>query len=177
MCHEIVIFKSQTEGMANGFIETENGLHYEEHISVPLRIFVGVMGVGMFVIPIPFVQHTHWGLPVWQLLLVALCIVAPSLMGLLCLAIALGRCLRLRFDSQRRQMLRTSRWPLAARWAAIDYAKLVSPGILERSSEDGPFYVISLTVHGERPMHLGAFDGREEAERWRQRIAAQLHYR
>ena len=163
--------------MTNGFIETEKGLHYEEHISVPQRIFVGVIGMGMFIIPVPFVQHAHWGLPVWQLLLVALCVLAPSLMGLLCLAIALCRCLRLRFDSTRRQMLRTSRWPLAARWSEIDYEKIASIGILERSSEDGPYYVISLVVRGEWPMHLGSFDGREEAQWWRQRIAAQLHDR
>jgi len=43
---------------------------------------------------------------------------------------------------------------------------------VERTSEDGPYHVLRLTVRGERPMHLGGFDRREDAERWRSRIAA-----
>ena len=162
--------------MTHGFIESDDGgLRYEEKISVALRLFVDLIGAGMFIIPAPFLQHAHLGMSFWQWLLIAPCIVAPSLLGLLFLAIALCRTLRLCFDMDRRQMLRTSRWPLNARWRAVDYALITRPRLLERSSEDGPFYVISLRVRGDRwPMHLSGFESREEAEQWRLRIAAQL---
>lgn len=160
--------------MSNAFIETSEGLRYEERISVPQRLFVGFIGVGMFVIPMPFLLHSHLGLPVWQLLLVALCIVAPSLMGLLCLAIALGRCLHLRFDAQQRIIWLGSRWPFGPRWRFISYTHITSPNVLKRPSEDGPFYVIQLKVSGSRAMQLGSFSSQDEAEQWKSRIAEEL---
>ena len=92
----------------------------------------------------------------------------------LVLAIALGRVLTLHFDPARRQVRRTSRWPLVGRTVHIGFDRFAPPAVVECTSEDGPYHVLRLTVHGERPMHLSGFDRREDAEHWRDRIAAQL---
>lgn len=159
--------------MAHGFTESPDGLHYAEHITPALRLFVGLIGLAMFAIPVPFVLHAHPGLPGWQLALAAFCVVVPCLIGLLFLSIALGRCLRLHFDPSQQRLWRTSRWPLGQRHAGIDVARLQPSDVLERASEEGPTYVVRLAVRGERPMHLGGFDRREEAQHWCDRIAAQ----
>ena len=107
-------------------------------------------------------------------LLALVCVVVPCLMGGLCLALALCRTRRLQFDTQRRLLLRTSRWPLGRRDVSISYAQLTQPDIQQRESEEGPYYLVRLAVQGARPMQLGAFDTLAEAELWRGRIAAQL---
>lgn len=160
--------------MTHGFIESPEGLRYEEHISVPLRLFVGVIGLTMFLIPVPFVLHAHLGLPWWQLVLVAVCVVLPCLVGVLFLTIALGRCLRLRFDSPGRRLMYKSRLPFKTRHACIAYEAVESPSLQERSSEDGPYFVIRLGLSGQRPMYLGSFDRREEGLQWLDRVTAQL---
>lgn len=162
--------------MSNSFIESLEGLRYEERISIPLRFFVGFIGMGMFVIPVPFLLNIHLGLPTWQLLLAALCVLAPSFVGVLFLCIALGRCLHLYFDTPRRIMLRGSRWPLGSRWTVISYVDVDSPSLQKRSSEDGPYYIILLGIRGERAMQLGSFSSRDEAEQWRNRIAVQFNH-
>lgn len=160
--------------MASGFSESSAGLHYAEHISVPMRLFVGLIGLAMFLIPVPFVMHTTTQTPWPHLLLVAVCVVAACAMGALFLTIALGRVLTVHFDPATRQVRRTSRWPLVGRTVHIAFARIAPPEVVKRTSEDGPYHVLRLTVHGERPLHLGGFDRREDAERWRSRIAALL---
>ena len=158
--------------MIHGFCESEDGLHYAEHISWPMRLFVAVIGLAMFLIPLPFLQHGHWGLPWWQLLLLAFCITLPVLLGMFFLCLACGRCLRLHFDQRQRCLVRHGRLPLPAR--AIRYADIEPPSLLERSSEDGPYYVLRLRVRGERAMHLSSFGLQTEAQVWRQRLANEL---
>jgi hypothetical protein len=158
----------------SGFSESPQGLRYDEHISVPMRLFVGVIALGMFLIPMPFAMHASTQTPWLHLLLATACGLAGIAAGLLFLAIALGRVLTLQFDDAQRRVLRTSRWPLGARHAPIAFDRFAPPDVLERASEDGPHYVLRLAVHGERPMHLGGFDHREDAEHWRHRIALLL---
>lgn len=160
--------------MANGFSESAEGLRYAEHISVPLRLFSGVLGFCMFLIPVPFVLHASLQTPWWHLLLAAACVLAATAMGLLCWVLAFGRVLSLQFNTTKRRVLRTSRWPLGARNTPLEFECFAPPDILERASEDGPYYVVRLTARGERPMHLASFDLKDDAEHWRSRIAAQL---
>jgi len=61
--------------MASGFSESGDGLHYAEHISVPMRLFVGAIALGMFLIPVPFVMHATARTPWLHLLLAAVCVV------------------------------------------------------------------------------------------------------
>ena len=42
--------------MAHGFTESHDGHRYQEHISIPLRLFVGFIGLSMFIIPVPFLK-------------------------------------------------------------------------------------------------------------------------
>ena len=161
--------------MTHGFRDSPDGLRYEEHISWPMRLFVAVMGLAMFLIPVPFLQHGHWGLPWWQLLLLAVCITLPVLLGVFFLCLACGRCLRLHFDQRQRCLVRHGRLPLRPR--AIPYADIEPPTVLERSSEDGPYYVLRLRVQGERAMHLSSFGLQTEAQVWCQRIADELQHR
>ena len=158
--------------MASGFSESVDGLHYAEHISVPMRFFVGLIGLCMFMIPVPFVTHATAQTPWPHLVLAAACVLAACAMGALFMAIALGRVLTLHFDPARRQVHRTSRWPLVGRTAHIAFDRFAPPEVVERSSEDGPYYVLRLAVPGQRPMHLGGFERRDDAERWCSRIAA-----
>lgn len=157
----------------SGFSQTTAGLVYAEHMPLGMRLFGGCIGVAMFVIPVPFFIHTHIGLPWYQLLLAAICVVLPSLLGLFFLMLALCRPLRLQFDEPRRQLLVTSRWPLGKRDVPVDYQHITMIGLLERESEDGPYYVLGLALNEKRPLHLGSFDSREDAEYWLGRLEAQ----
>lgn len=161
--------------MTHGFRESEDGLRYAEHISWPMRLFTAVIGLAMFLIPVPFVQHGHWGLPWWQLLLLSACIALPVVLGLFFLCLACGRCLQLHFDNSRRQMVRRGRIPWPLHPTALPYAQIEPTSVLERSAEDGPYYVVRLRVQGERAMHLGSFGLQAEAQAWCLRIADQLH--
>lgn len=149
-------------------------MRYCESASWALRLFVGFMGLAMFFIPVPFVIHAHPGMPILQLLLVAVCVVVPVLVGLLFLAAALSRPRELRFDRARRQMLRTSHNPLGAREVSVGFDQVVLLDVLPRESEDGTYYLVRLGLKGERPMHLGSFEQLEDAEYWRSRIEAAL---
>lgn len=160
--------------MAHGFTESLDGLRYEEHISIALRLFAGVIGLSMFIIPVPFLLHVDWSTPWLHKLLGLVCVVVPCLMGGLFLALALCRPRQLQFDTRRRLLLRTSRWPLGRRDVSISYAQLSALDVEQRESEEGPYYLVRLGVQGEKPMQLGAFDTLAEAELWRGRIAAQL---
>ena len=160
--------------MAHGFTESPDGLRYGEHISIGMRLFVGVLGLSMFIIPVPFLMHVGWSTPWLHKLLVLVCVVVPCVMGGLFLTLALCRTRQLQFDTRRRLLLRTSRWPLGRRHTPIPYAQLTPPDIAQRESEEGPYYLVRLGVQGARPMQLGAFDTLAEAELWRGRIAAQL---
>jgi hypothetical protein len=60
---------------------------------------------------------------------------------------------------------------------AIPYADIEPPSVLERSAEDGPYYVVRLRVRGERAMHLSSFGLQAEAQAWSQRIAHELQQR
>lgn len=159
----------------SGYTETAGGgLRYSERSTWPLRLFVGFMGMAMFCIPVPFVIHAHRGMPVLHLLLAAVCVVIPVLVGLLFLVGACSRPLQLHFDRARRQMLRTSHWPLGRRNVPIGFDQVTLLDILQRESEDGPYYLVRLGLQGERPMHLGSFDHRVDAEYWRDRLRATL---
>lgn len=160
--------------MSSGFSESPGGMRYAEHISVPMRLFAGVLGLCMFLIPVPFAVHANAQTPWQHGLLAVVSILAACSLGLLFLTLALGRVLTLEFDGLQRHLLRTSRWPLSRRKAPIAFDRLEPPSILERTSEDGPHYVLRLAVRGERPMHLGGFDRREDAERWRSRMETLL---
>ena len=157
----------------SGFSEISAGLVYAEHMSLGMRLFGGCIGAAMFVIPVPFFMHAHSGLPWYQLLLAAVCVVLPSALGLFFLMLALCRPLRLQFDKPRRQVLVTSRWPLGPRDVPVDYRHITALGLLQRESEDGPYYVVRLALNGKRPMHLGSFGSREDAEQWVARLEAQ----
>ena len=125
--------------MASGFSESSDGLHYAEHISVPMRLFVGVIGLCMFLIPVPFVMHASTQTPWSHLLLAAACVLAACAMGALFLVIAFGRVLTLHFVPRQRCVLRTSRWPLGSRNAPVAFDRFAPPEVVERTSEDGPY--------------------------------------
>ena len=159
----------------SGYTETAEGhLCYSETSTWGLRLFVGFIGLAMFCIPVPFVIHAHRDMPVLHLLLAAICVVVPVLMGLFLLSAAFSRPLRLCFDTRRRQMLRTSHWPLGRRDVPIGFDKVTLLDVLQRESEDGPYHLVRLGLQGERPMHLGSFDQRADAEYWRSRLQATL---
>lgn len=162
-----------TRGRASGFSESADELLYAEHMPVGMRLFVGLIGVSMFVIPVPFVMHAHAGMPWYHLLLAAVCTVLPVLLGIFLLCVALCHPLRLQFDKQRCQFLLTSRWPLAKRCVPVDLEDITGIHLLQRESEDGPYYVIGFAMNGKRPLHLGSFDGRKDAEYWLGRLEAQ----
>lgn len=162
-----------TRSRNSGFSESADGLLYAEHMSVAMRLFVGFIGVSMFVVPVPFVIHAHAGLPWYHLLLVAVCVVLSSLLGVFLLTVALCRPLHLQFDKRQRQLLLTSRWPLGKRCVPVPYESITGLDLLQRESEDGPYYVVRLALNGKRPFHLGSFDSREDAEHWLARLEAQ----
>lgn len=152
------------------FTEAADGLRYREHLGAPLRCFVGVLAVAMWMIPVPFVVHLNASAP-WPMWLVAgAAVLAASAMGTLFTAIALGRPLQLWFCPARGCLLRTSRWPWQARDVPIAFDRITLHEPLRKSSEDGDYFVLSVQVDTERPMQLGVWDALEQARHWHTRL-------
>lgn len=165
---------NNTRSWDAGFSESAEGLVvYADHLPLGMRLFGGAIGASMFVIPVPFFMHAHSGLPWYQLLLAAACVLLPSLLGLFFLMLSLSRPLRLQFDTPRRSLLVTSRWPLGKRAVPVDYRHITALGLQQRESEDGPYFVVRLALNGKRPWHLGSFGNRADAEHWLGRMEAQ----
>lgn len=165
--------------MAFAFTETAGGLvDYRERLSPWVRAFIAVIGLAMFIIPIPFVQHGAWRTPTAGTLLAAAGAAAGVLAGVALLAIALAGSRHLRFDTPQRRLLLTTQGPLGRRRTSIGYDRIERVEVVRREAvDDPPFYLVVLTVAGRRPFELGGFARRDDAEHWRQRIAAQTDVR
>lgn len=156
-----------------GFYDAADGLRYTESIGPFTRVFVAIMAVAMWCIPIPWLHHAHWGLPWWQLLLVLVVILACASMGLLFWCISLGRVMSLHWDATTRTMSKTSRLLWRPK-RHIPYAQVGAPHPVKRDSEDGSYYVIGLPLHNERTLHLSSFNTLDEANAWCARISKEM---
>ena len=162
--------------MAFAFTENAGVLEYRERRSPLVRAFIALMGLAMFVIPIPFVQHGRWTTPSFETLIPIAGVVLPVLVGAMCLGIALSRVTLLRFDAAHRLMRHTTQGPLGRHQAEIGYERIERIEVAMRETMDSPpYYRVVLTVAGLRPMELGSFAKRSEAEYWQHRIEAQVH--
>lgn len=159
-----------------GYSESPRGLVYTERsLAWPLRGFIVLVGLGMFVIPVPFVMHASWRAPNLSTLLAVACIVLPCLVGALFLRIALGGPRRIEFDRARRCLLHTRRGLLGTRRLQIGFDRIERIEVVRRESMDYPdFFVLRLHASGRRPMEVGAFDEQAQAQHWQQRIEAQV---
>ncbi len=160
--------------MVYGLSESPAGLVYaEQPFSWPLRGFILLLGLGMFVIPVPYVLHASWRAPNLMTLLAVACIVLPSLLGGFFLWVGVAGALRVEVDRASRRLRCSTRGPLGTRHWQIGFDRIERIEVVRREASDDPaFYLLVLHAAGHRPLQLGVYDTREDAEAWRQRLLA-----
>ena len=157
------------------FSEEEGKLIYRERLSQWARLLAAAVGVGMFVIPVIFLQSPAWDASAINLLAVGAGVLLPVLAGTVFLAIAAVGVKQLRFDSAHRLMHLTTHGPLGRRQSQIEYRQIESIEVLRREGmEDPPYFLILLKVSGRRVMELGNFATAVEAEHWQRRLRAEV---
>lgn len=157
------------------FSDHEGELSYRERLSPWARIFVAVIGLAMFVIPLVFLQSPAWNASAINLLAVGAGVLLPVLAGILFIAIAAVGVKQLRFDSAHRLMHLTTHGPLGRRHDQIEYRQIESIEVLRREAmDDPPYFLILLKVSGRRVMELGNFAAIAEAEHWQRRIQMEM---
>lgn len=158
--------------MKNGFMQTPNGLVYTERTGPAIRLFVAFIGASMFVIPVPFIIHAPWGTWAPINLLALVFIIAPSLLGAFFLTIAMIGARRITFDTATRT-LSTSTGSVTGTWRRLYRFDQIGPiEIVHHIGGDEPdWYQIALPLEGRRPLKLGIFSTRQQAEAMRERVA------
>ncbi|WP_439814818.1 hypothetical protein [Zavarzinia sp. CC-PAN008] len=160
--------------MTQRIIEDGNRLLCEARSSLGVRLFAAVIGLSMFMIPVPYVIHAPWGEVSLTILLAVACIVAPTAFGLFVLFIAVTGRTWVEIDGNLRQV-RSGWHGLFGTWlSAVPFTAVESVEVVRRtSSEDPDWFQVALRVAGRRrPVSLGVFSSAGEAEPWRRRIAA-----
>lgn len=157
-------------------IEHERAIIYRQRrLPLPLRLFILVLGLGVgIVIPIPFILHADWGTPSPTLLLAALCIMVPAVLGSFFVLLSFASSTELRLDPARGHAVRIMRGPILKRHETYPLSALTPPTLIMRDSEDGPYPVLRLRLPKWPVVEMSDFSGRAEAETWQERIAALL---
>ena len=157
-------------------IEHERAIIYRQRpLPLPLRLFILVLGLGIgIMIPIPFMIHADWGTPSPTLLLAALCIIVPVVLGSFFVILSFVSSTELRLDPTAGCAVRIMRGPFLKRHETYPFSALTPPVLIMRDSEDGPYPVLRLRLPKWPVVEMSDFSGRPEAEKWRERIAAVL---
>lgn len=161
---------------ATNFTETPGGLLYRERLSPWVRVLALVIGVAMFLIPIPFVQHGHWREPSAGTLVAVAGVVFAVLAGVVFVAIALAGVRRIEFDLRQRRLLCTTIGPLGVRRFEAGFDRIERIELVWHDGLDDPgFYEMAMHLAGRRrPLALGVYDTRDEAETWQRRVLAEV---
>jgi hypothetical protein len=159
------------------FIETPDGLAYTE-APTPWHLRLCFVGFGAlaFLIPYPFLLHADWSSATASTLGAAVGVVAPPVLGLLFIGLGMARPQQLRFNGRRRELERSGRRPWGSRHETLAFDRVERVDVVRqphREAADDLFEVV-LTLSGRRPIRLGAYDGRDEAEHWAGRVRAAL---
>jgi hypothetical protein len=160
------------------FTETPAGLLYtEQGIPLLLRLVAGFFGVLMFAIPYPFLVNASWQDGPLSMLVATLGVLMPLLTGAFFIAIGLVGAQRVEFDTaRRRRLLRTARGPLGRRRAVIGFERVDAVELVRHAGVDDPdVHEIVLRLRGHRPIKLGAYHERAQAEHWQQRLQAMVN--
>ncbi len=134
-----------------------------------------VLGLGIaIIVPAPFIIHADWGTPSPGLLLAALCIVFPVIVGSFFVLLAFASSTELRLDPATGCATRMMRGPLLRRHETYPFSALQPPTLIMRDSEDGPFPVLRMRLPRWPAVEMSDFSGRSEAEEWQNRITKLL---
>ena len=157
--------------------EGAGGLLYrEEPLSIFARLFAAAIGLSMFAGGAIFASLGRWMPPAWTDAIALAAILAFAGVGAVCLLVAFCSRKTLDFNVERRAIARDVVAPIG-RWRdEIPFDRVTKVELHVRQTEDGPFPLVRLRLAGERgPIELAGFDTPEQAERWRQKIAALVH--
>lgn len=162
--------------MAPMLIEDEQAIIYrQERLPLPLRLFILLLGLGIgIVVPLPFIIHADWGTPSPTLLLAALCIILPIVLGSFFVILAFASSTELRLDLATGFATRIMRGPFLRRHETYPLSMLTPPALIMRDSEEGAYPVLRMRLPKWPMLEMSDFSGRAEAETWQARIAAVL---
>lgn len=155
--------------------QTSEGIVYEEHLSIWARLFVGVIGLSMFFIPIPYIIHNDWTALSFTWLVAVAAIIAPVIFGYFVMYVALSGARRLVFQNTLRVARQTLHWPFYTKTSDIAATRFRSVDLHMRDSEDGPYPILRITIDGMRPVVMANFRDRADADQWKLRIEAWIN--
>jgi hypothetical protein len=148
------------------------GIVYREHMPHWVRVFCGVIGLSMFLIPIPYVMHNDWHTFSFATIVAIAAIIFPVLVGGMIVFVSVSGVRQLVFQNAQRMAVQTMRWPFISKRSEIAADRFRSVEVAMRDSEDGPYPVLKLFIHGSRPLTLVGFETRADAYLWKELIEA-----
>lgn len=155
------------------FAEDAGGISYVAPVPIWLRLLAGFFAIAMLLIPYPFLIYTRWLEPDWTILLSLFAVVFPTFVAGVFGMLALAPARKLRFDAGRRVIIEYLSGPLGRWRREHDFRSVTDASIeMRHPDDDGPYPVLKLHLTGRRPMEIGAFEARPDAEFWRARILA-----
>ena len=153
------------------FTQDEGGITYQARVPLALRLVALFFALVALSVTIPFAAYTNWSAADWTVLVGIFGIVFPLFVAALFTMMGLAPGQRLRFDAARRMVTENLSGPLGRRQREFAFTAIGNAAVAMREPEDGkPYPVLMLGVAGRRPMEIGTFDDRAEAEFWRDRI-------
>ncbi|MDP9765165.1 hypothetical protein [Deinococcus enclensis] len=159
------------------FIESADALVYSERPTPwRLRLIFIFFGGLAFLIPYPFLLHDNWTSATASTLVATLGVVAPSLLGLLFIGIGMARPRHMTFDQRRRELLYSRRRPWGSAQETLPFHSVERVDVVRQPHRETPedLFEIVLSFQSRRPIKLGAYDSRNEAEHWAQRVQSAL---
>lgn len=153
-------------------LDGETIVYREQQLPLLLRLFTLVLGLALAtMIPIPFIIHADWTTPSLVLLVAALCIVAPILLGSFFVLISLVSATELRLDPTTGWADRTLRGPIINKKDRFRLSEMSPPEAFMRDTDDDPIAILRLRLPGRRwKIDMPGFSSLADAQRWRDLI-------
>lgn len=154
------------------FTPTADGLLYEEQRLAPgLRLLAMGFGAALFLVPYPFLLHARWTPLSASTLLAGACVLLPPLLGLYFIRMGLVMPQRLRFDTRQRQIVRSTPGLFGRRVETLAFDRAERVEVVRHAGIDDPdVFELVLALRGRRPLKLGVYDSRADAEQWQRRL-------
>ena len=150
-------------------------LYRETPLPLALRGFIAFIGISCGLgIPAAWLANASLSMPLPALALLAVVVVVCPGFCVVLVGLALVSTTELRIDPALDSVTRTRRGPLLNDVNHFPRHGIGPPVVTMRDAEDGPFPVLRLPLQRGKWIEMASFSSRDEADLWRDRIAAAL---